>query len=758
MKLPLKQWCHSQGQIKHYHLSLSICHLIARHRVLRKTGMALIALVLVVVSVAWLTVPNGQTASTFADLGEKYDVRILRDDFGVPHIFGKTDADTAFGLAYAHAEDDFPTIVESLLQSRGELASFVGKEQAPIDFIAKLLRIQETVAEGYPSLPERVRALCDAYADGLNFYVANYPDALPQRYLPMRGEDVVAGFVFKGPFFYGLDNEVKALFGEERKKPLATKDDGDETANAIERWLHKDGITVGSNAFAVAPSRTPDGSTYLAINSHQPWDGPVAWYEAHAVSEEGWNCIGGLFPGTPVILVGHNEHLGWAHTVNSPDLVDIYVLDINPENANQYRFDGEWRDFEVRQVPIEVKLWGPLRWTVNQEALWSVHGPAVRQSHGVYAIRFANMSDVRQVQQWYDMNKASNFEEWQAAMRMRANASLNTVYADKEGTIYYLFNGKLPVRAEGYNWEHYLPGDTSETLWEEYITFDAMPQVLNPQSGFVQNCNNTPFRTTTGASNPDPNLFSKTLGIETHMSNRSLRALELFGSDDSITWDEFHTYKFDDAYANESDEVKIWKHLCEVNSDDPATQEALNVWRRWDRRTDRDNTSAALVVLTLRPGSNDDKRSLDESDTNLLLEEMKWVAGILKQAHGKIDPAWGDVNRMIRGNVNLPLDGAPDVLRAIYQTFKRDGQLVGMEDGQLAGRGGDSFVQMVRWDAEGNITSQAIHQFGAATVRRDSAHYDDQSPLFAQKKMRTSLLTEEAVREHLSREYVPGQE
>lgn len=728
---------------------------------LRKIGVAFITLALIALASVWLTLPSGTNASAFADLGGKYEVKILRDDYGIPHIFGKTDSDTAFGLAYAHAEDDFPTIVESMLQSRGEMASFAGAEHAPVDFIAKLLRVEQTAANGYPSLPEKVRKLCDAYADGLNFYVAKHPDALPQRYLPMRGEDIVAGFVFKGPFFYGLDKEIQALFGEKRKWPLSKKDnDTNETAttSAIERWLHKDGITIGSNAFAVAPSRTSDGSTYLAVNSHQPWDGPVAWYEAHLVSEEGWNCIGGLFPGVPIVLVGHNEHLGWAHTVNSPDLVDIYVLEINPENQNQYRFDGEWRDFEVQQVPIEVKFWGPFRWTFKREALWSVHGPAVRQSHGVYAIRYPNMTDVRQVQQWYEMNKATDFQQWQSAMKMRANASLNSVYADNKGTIFYLFNGKIPVRADGYNWEHYLPGDTSETLWTEYISYEAMPQVLNPETGFVQNCNNTPFQTTTGEGNPDPTLFSETLGIETHMNNRGQRALELFGADDSITWDEFLAYKYDDAYADASDEVNIWKHLCDAESDDDATNEALEVWRKWDRRANQSNTSAALVLLTLRPGSNDDKRPLDEAGTEKLLQEMTWVAGVLKKAHGKMDPEWGEVNRMIRGDVNLPLDGAADVLRAVYQTRKQDGELVGMEDGQLDGHGGDSYIQLVRWDSEGNVTSEAIHQFGAATVRRESPHYDDQARLFAEKKMRRSLLTEDAVREHLSREYEPGHE
>jgi len=162
--------------------------------------------------------------------------------------------------------------------------------------------------------------------------------------------------------------------------------------------------------------------------------------------------------------------------------------------------------------------------------------------------------------------------------------------------------------------------------------------------------------------------------------------------------------------------------------------------------------------LTLRPGSNDDNRSLDEADTKNLLKEMKWVAQQLKEKHGKIDPPWGEVNRMIRGNVNLPLDGAPDVLRAVYQTFKRDGKFVDFEKGQLRGRGGDCYFMMVRWDAEGNITSESIHQYGAASTKPTSKHYNDQASLFAHKEMRTSLLTEAAIREHLSREYKPGEE
>lgn len=726
---------------------------------IRKIAVAVAVLLLIGAVVFVATLPTGPNPSTFANLNEQYDVRILRDTWGVPHIYGKTDADCAFGLAYAHAEDDFPTIREALLSARGELASQAGAAQAPIDYMVKLLRIRETVDAQYESLPEDVRGICEAYADGANYYISQHPDELAKRYLPLTPQDIIAGFTFKGPFFFGLDNQVQALFGDSRRYPVSEKQTPQtDTAYVFDDFFHKRGIEVGSNTFAVAPSRTSDGSTYLNINSHQPWDGPVAWYEAHVKSEEGWNCTGGLFPGSPIILVGHNENLGWAHTVNKPDLIDIFVLDINPDNPDQYKLDGEWHDLEVTQVPIEVKIWGPIRWTVKQEALWSEFGPVVRRDHGAYAIRYSGMGDIRQIEQWYRMNKAANFDEWQSAMKMRANASLNSGYADKEGNIYYLYNGKIPVRAEGYNWKQYLPGDSSDLLWEEFIPFEAMPQLKNPESGFIINCNNTPYNTTTGPGNPKEEDVPEWAGIETHMTNRAVRALELFSADDSITWEEFAQYKFDDAYSEQSDEAKIWRHLCKAESDNPEVNEALEVLRKWDLHSNIENTSAALALLTIRPGPDDDPRTLDEEATQKLLDELNWAANVLKEKHGRINVPWGEVNRMVRGDVNVPIDGAPDVLRAVYSIFKRDGSLVGFDEGQLKGRGGDGYFALVRWDADGKVSSEVIHQYGSAITRPDSDYYDNQAEMFARKEMRPSLFWEEDLQANLSREYRPGEE
>lgn len=303
--------------------------------------------------------------------------------------------------------------------------------------------MNEVVEERYEKdLSPETRAICEAYADGINRYAVLHPgEALPGLY-PVRGRDVVAGFVHKLPLFFRLDEVLKELFGPMRLHAVSRKG-GARLASRSE----DPEPPFGSNALAVAPRRSADGFTRLAVNSHQPWAGPVAWYEVQLHSEEGWDMTGGVFPGAPIVLHGHNRSLGWAMTVNEPDLVDVYVLETNPDDPNQYRFDGAWRDLEAKTVAIDVKLLGRLHWTFHREVLWSVYGPVVRQPHGTYALRFAGMGEVRQVEQWYRFNKGRNQAEWRAAMAINAIPMFNFVYADGEGHIEYVYNARLPMRA-----------------------------------------------------------------------------------------------------------------------------------------------------------------------------------------------------------------------------------------------------------------------------------------------------------------------
>lgn len=673
----------------------------------------------------------------------KYDVKILRDVWGVPHLYGKRDVDVAYGLAYAHCEDDFATIQQGLFLSRGKLASLEGKDVAPFDFLVGLFEGRAIVdAEYDKQLSPEVRALCEAYADGVNHYAALHPDKTVPGVYPATGKDIVTGFVVKTPLFFGLEGQLRRLFEDTRKTEISEKQAKGSEGNTL-----TGNLPIGSNTFAVAPKRSADGSTHLAINSHQPWTGPVAWYEARLHSEEGWDITGGVFPGTPVILHGHNQNLGWAHTVNSPDLADIYALEINPDNDMQYKYDGQWKTLEKFNIPITVKLWGNFTWTVNREAFRSVYGPTVRVPHGTYAIRYAGHGDIRIIEQWYRMNKARNIADFESAMRMQAIPCFNVGYADREGNIWYIYNARFPKRAEGYDWQKYLPGNTSETLWTEYLPFDALPMVKNPPSGFVQNCNGTPYQTTVGEGNPIEANFSKTLGIETDQKNRGYRALELFGADESITDEEFYRYKFDTRYSKQSEAEVIRQQILNAPpSDDPIVREAVERIRAWDGDTNLDNPNAAVAILTMEPLV---RAKMFHNDIPDLFKTLSERAHILHKKFGRLDVPWGDVNRLVRGDYDVGLCGGPDTLHAVYGD---------LQDGRLHGVAGDCYVLMVRWDAQGKIHSRSLHQFGSATLDATSPHYDDQARLFAECRTKPTWLEESELRAHLQSEYRPGEQ
>lgn len=661
----------------------------------------------------------------------RYDVRILRDTWGVPHVFGRTDADVAYGLAYAHAEDDFATIQGALLAARGRLASVFGRGMAPNDYMVALLEVERIVDEGYPRLSADVRAVCEAYAEGLNHYAALHPDDAVARLYPARGEDIVRGFVHKTPLFFGVDKALGELFADDPPRAAS------------------EGVK-GSNAFAVAPSRTADGSTYLVVNSHQPWEGPVAWYEAHLHSEEGWDMVGGVFPGAPVVLHGHNRHLGWAHTVNSPDLLDVYTLETDPEDPDRYRFDGEWRTLETGTARLEVRLLGPLRWTFERRVLASVHGPAVRRPHGTYALRFASFGEVGHVEQWFRMNKAESFEAWREAMRATAIPMFNTVYADREGNVFYVYNGRLPKRPEGRDGSGYLPGDTSENLWSGYLHFDELPQVLNPASGFVQNSNSSPFETTIGAENPRAEVYPTSLGIETRMTNRSLRALELLGADGSITLEELYRYKFDKAYSRSSKMARLVERaLALAPTTYPGLEEARDVLSDWDLDTGTGSRQAALAVVAFGRFVESGESDAEPTDRELA-GALREAAATLREVYGTVRVPWGEVNRLRRGALDLPVGGAPDVLRAIYAKLADDGRAVGFA--------GDSYVLVAAWDAAGDVRSASVHQYGSATLDEASPHYADQAEIFVEEKLKPVWMDEEEIRAHLEREYRPGRE
>jgi penicillin amidase/acyl-homoserine-lactone acylase len=689
-------------------------------------------------------------ASDYLEVNKNYDVVIERDHLGVPHIIGERDVDAAFGFAYAQAEDNWQIIHDSIPFYRGTNAAINGKDAATIDFLIHWLGIWEDLDAGYETeLKPETRAYIEAFADGINFYAALHPEETNQRLFPINGKDIVAGYMLRHLLFYGFDAPVIELFEEQRKYPISRGEQAVTESDRLSHGVTIGGLPVGSNAMTVSPSNSTDGSTMLAINSHQPTTGPVAWYEAHVQSNEGLNIMGGLFPSSVTIGVGFTENLGWGATVNKPDLVDIYVLDIDPNNLNRYRLDGEWKTLEVRDIDVDVKVFGFLNWTSTQEGLRSVHGPVLRTDHGTYAVRYAGMGEMRQVEQWLAMNKAQNFGDWRNAMRMHAFASFNLVYADREGNTMFVHNSLTPNRVSGYNWSHYLPGDDSSLIWDDYMPFDNLPQVVNPESGYIHSANQSPFYITAEGSNPVKENYRIEDGFPTRMTNRADRGLELFAELGTISEQEFFDIKHDKSFSVKSRSIKFLNQALQLDFSDGEQKyrDAQQIIANWDRNTNLENRGAALSACVIGTEWLAEQKGKPEPD---IREELIRCSDRLLDKVGRLDPLWGDVSRHIRGDLNLPVGGGPDTLRAIYG--------MGMEeDGYLTNVAGDGLYYMLSWDAEGQQKVRGIHQFGAATLDETSPHYADQAQDYVDEVLRDPLFDNEKRATKIQRSYRPGE-
>jgi len=642
---------------------------------------------------------------------------IKRDQWGVPHIYGKRDADVSFGLAYAHSQDDYKTIEDVVYALRGELASIHGRDAAVNDYYVHLMNFWNMVENRYESdIPNDVKAICEGYAAGINKFLDDNPIHKNKTFRVVTAKDIIAGFSHRMPLMFGLDGVLKKLAKKKPPELIGYSKDSQEGNFDM----------IASNVMAVGPQRSSDGYTRLWINTHQPWEGPVAWYEAHLISEEGWDFYGALFPGSPVPLIGHNPYIGWSHTVNSPDLIDVYKLTINKKNKNQYWFEGYWKDLDVRLVSIKVKIVGPFSWTFKREVKTSIHGPVVEFNHGSYALRISSTKDLRFIEQWYRMGKSTNITEFKEAMKIHAIPMFNTGYADRDGILYYVYNAKIPKRDPRFEWNKIMAGETKQNLWYEYIPFERLPQVYDPLEGFYQNCNSSPYLATgsrVDASKPLPDWT----GIEKHQTNRALRALETFGIDPSISREEFFEYKFDVEYSRESILADVRKRYINDMKNKGIPKKfgpAINLIKNWNLRADSSNTAAALSILTLPNAFRYEDLKYNADSITIKLKES---ISFLEKNFGKINIPLGRVNRLLRGKTSLPLSGGPGTLRAVYS--KKSGKV-------YKAVAGDCYIQAVEWGPEGQQSAWSIHQYGSATRDQGSIHYDDQSKLFSKHEMK----------------------
>ena len=660
-----------------------------------------------------------------------YKATITRDIWGVPHVFGKTDADAAFGMAFAHAQDDIKNLTDNITLYRAEMALKQGVKGVVSDYLIKALKIKEMVVEDYESkLSIQVREVIEGYVAGLNYWVDLHPSRDYQSLLPITKYDIVSGFVIQNLFFSGVVGAIEKI--QSMDAPASKR-----MAMNQNPFIQSADLVLGSNAFAVGSTKTDDGSTRLIINSHQPLEGSLAWYEAHITSEEGWNMMGGLFPGSPFIFVGFNDDLGWGFTVNKPDLTDIYTLEINPKNKNQYLLDGLWVDFEIRTLKLPTKLFGPFKWTIRKKAKYSKHGPVFETKSGVYAVRFAGMNDIGQVEQWYRMNKSKSMEEWLEAMRIRSIVSFNAVYADKKKNILFLHNAASPVREESTDWTQPVDGTKSALIWNELVPLEQLPLIINPSSGWLASNNQDPFKVTSEESNLNPEDYSVTLGLQTRMTNRAYRVLELFNDYDVISEETLMDIKFDNQYSLDSRSFKYIETIFKETFKDADLQEAQAVLKRWNLKTNLDNRSATLGTCVLGPEWLAEQ---NDQDPPKALDIFKKCVKDIKKSFKRIDPLWSERNLLFRGDKRVPVQGGPDTLRAIYGRVQ--------ENGQLRAVAGDGLVVLVEWDRDGVLKSKSIHQYRSSTQDKTSVHFDDQIMLYANERMKETFFNTVELEKH----------
>lgn len=660
-------------------------------------------------------------------------IDIVRDEFGVPHIFAKTDAEVAYGLAWAHAEDDFETIQIGYLAGNNLLSKHLGNVGLGADFISQFIDSEDLFESKYDSdISSEYKNIVKAYALGLNSYAREHPDE-----------------VFVEDLF--PVNEKKMM--RYAQLQLFISSNGDKwVSNIIDNKLSynfsKEEQYKGSNTFAFNSTKTKDGSTYLAINTHQPLDGPVSWYEAHLCSEEGTNILGALFAGTPNILIGTNENLAWAHTVNQPDKTDVFALEMHPDKKLQYRVDGTYLKLEEKKAKLRFKLLGiPL--SIKKKFYKSIYGPTLKNKSGFYSVRTPALFEIRALEQWWRMNKAKNFTEFYKVLKMKALPGYNIGYADKNDTIFYISNGLIPKRAKNYDWGSVVPGNTRKTLWTESYEIEELPQVIQPKSGYFYNANHTPFKSSAEEDNPDPTNFDSNMGFETYDNNRSTRLKQLIDEYEKLDYDDFKRIKYDRQYPRPYTFNWMDIHYLELLDAKkyPDIEMLIERLQAWDRKANKNSFGAgtfAVLYDQLRPFYS----KIPEPKifpASYIIQALRNTKEYLLKHFNTTDVKLGDYQKLVRGSKELPIFGLPDVITAMSSRPYKDGKVKVVS--------GESYIELIRFTDKGPEIESVI-SYGSSD-HPDSKHYDDQMEMYANFKTKKMTLNKDSVYKNAKRIYNP---
>jgi len=670
-------------------------------------------------------------------------VTIYRDTFGVSHVFGRTDASTVFGFAYAQAEDNFWRVEENFIQALGRSSEIYGEPALEEDRLNHALEIPRLAREEYSRLDSRMRALCDAFAAGFNFYLARHPEVHP-RLLQQIEPWYTLAFIRYNYFQNGFARDP-GLRGN-----LQTAQD--------ERGLNSN---VGSNGWVINPSRSKSGHAMLFINPHLPFFGSGQVYEGHVHSDEGWNFTGYTRFGFPLPYVGHNDDLGWVSTDNAADLADVYAETFDdPARPLAYRYASGYRLATERMEEIRVKT--STGFEVRRfKMIKTHHGPVLSSRDGkLLAIRMAKFGGDGWLREWYHMTRSRTLAQFKAALRPLNMLFGNVMYADRRGNTYYLYNAAVPRRDPRFDWTKPVDGSNPATEWKGFHTIEELPQLTNPHTGWMQNCNTTPFLLTS-EGNPDPARFPGYMVLESD-NPRGRMSRKILSSTPSFSFEEWIRAAFDTRVITAEELLpqfltELKEHLNK--KDLPRLSAAYDLLSSWDYRAS--TNSVAMTIFNAWRERITTGGTPTPVTSERRLAALNEVLDALEQRHGDWRVAWGEISRLQRRDESkaepfsderpsFPVPGVNGGDGAVYTFYARpvDGQK------RRYGVAGATYVSVVEFAPK--VRGLSIHVFGSSG-RPESPHYIDQARLYARGEFKPAWLTLKDIRANLESAYQPGE-
>lgn len=693
-------------------------------------------------------------------------ITIIRDNWGIPHIYGKTDADAVFGLMYAQCEDNFSRIEQNYLYQMGRQSEVSGESMLYEDLQLQLIADTADAVKEYKLSAAPFKKLLEAFADGINYYLYKHPETKPKvfhRFEPWFALMFTDGSV-SATVTGGIDlNETKQFYSGRSDKSVTDIYRPGPDKNNEEK-------ETGSNGFAISRTKSATGNTMLYINPHVPF---YFRSEVQIVSEEGLNAYGAVTWGQFFIYQGFNAHCGWMHTSSNADVADLYEEKVSKkDNRWFYNYYGKQQPVTTKKISLSY-LKDNKQVPVVVTGYFTHHGPVLGSRNGKWLSLKANNRSYDALLESWLITKANTFEEYKTAMNLLSNATNNTVYADDQGNIAFWYGNYIPRRNPNFDWTLPVDGSSLATEWKGVHSLDEIVHTYNPVNGWIQNCNATPFAAA-GTASPDKNKYPAYMAPD-GQNYRSVNAIRLLSDADKITLNDLIKIGYNHYLAAFDVLLPSLFNAYKEAPDSLVSKLSapIKLLRQWDKTSTTTSVATTLAVewgtrmltgmtgaVSSEQGTYQTERITKMIKNTSLQQQLKYLSEVvtsLQNRFGKWDIPWGDINRYQRSADGMFHDDQPSI--AVAQTSSIFGQIPSFVSSnqntkKRYGYSGNSFIAAIEFGPK--IKARTIIT-GGESFDPSSKHYTDQAAMFLEGRFKEVLFYKEDVMQHVEKSYHPGE-